>query len=86
MISHAQLPWNYEDSSYANYLIKSGKLIIAETYNSENHAKLICLAVNCHYELLVALEELLDDYSGNGLQGKAGLQACKAIAKARGEL
>ena len=33
-----------------------------------------------------ALEKLLDDYSSNGLQGKAGLYACKAMAIIKGEL
>lgn len=33
-----------------------------------------------------ALEKLLDDYSSNGLQGKAGLYACKAMAIVKGEL
>ncbi len=32
------------------------------------------------------LEKLLDDYSSNGLQGKAGLYACKAMAIVKGEL
>jgi hypothetical protein len=34
-------------------------------------------------ELTKALETLLDDYSANGLQGKAGLIACEVIAKVR---
>lgn len=33
-----------------------------------------------------ALKKLLDDYSGNGLQGNAGLYACKAMAIVKGEL
>jgi hypothetical protein len=36
--------------------------------------------------VMEALLNLLDEYSSAGLQGKAGLEACKAIAIAKGEL
>jgi hypothetical protein len=36
--------------------------------------------------MMPVLTNLLDEYSTAGLHGKAGLEACKAIAIAKGEL
>ncbi len=103
MATYTPTPWRIEPAEHGNSFIKSGNAVVCETYTylgdeqfERNNAAFIVRAVNCHDELVSAIEAtraLVSECAKHGFAGYAPLtelftnnaRLTSALRQARGE-